>query len=230
MPMLYWLNIWEVIVSLLNDPNALGQPSFIQRRDIIATVLALIRGAWIYVCQHPDVNAESDERIIAGILYHEMWAEKRRRNIIGPPRIDDEAAARYSRSSIKPDGHIDFKLSYTWNEEEGYLGMECKKVSSTDKRLAREYVTEGIMRFTTGKYCPGHDWAAMLGFVIDGNTDGSIKLVRREIAKTRQKTRRKGRWVAERGFGSRSDLYRTRHQQQGQKSPMTILHLFLTIS
>ncbi|BCL33612.1 hypothetical protein [Nostoc sp. MS1] len=216
----------------LDDSGAVGEPSFIQRYDIIATVLDLIQAAWIKVCQKPEINTQSDEDTIAGALHNEMWAEKKRRGIHGPPRIENEAATRRSDKSLKPDGFIDFKMVYSCNSLEDYFGIECKKISSTkpDRDLATKYVLEGIKRFIVGTYSLGHDYAAMLGFVIDGKVSECISLICARLNKYKNDISLKEDWSDEPSFSTKQNIYRTRHVQDGQNDLMTILHLFLVIN
>ncbi|MFO0055605.1 MAG: hypothetical protein ACK53Q_22080 [Dolichospermum sp.] len=216
----------------LDDSGTVGQPSFINRRDIIATVFDIIQAALIQVCQKPEINIKSDEPIIAGALYHEMRAEKKRRNIQdGPPLIINEAATRRSQRSLKPDGFIDFKMVYSWDIED-YFGIECKRVSSTkpNRHLAKDYVIEGVKRFVEGTYSIGDDYAAMLGFVIDGKVNDCIDLICDRLNKYKNDICLKEDWVNELSFGTTQNIYRTRHIQDGQNDLMTILHLFLVVS
>jgi hypothetical protein len=217
----------------LDDSGTVGQPSFINRRDIIATVFDIIQAAWIQVCQKPEINIKSDEPIIAGALYHEMRAEKKRRNIQdGPPLIINEGATRRSQDSLKPDGFIDFKMGYNpWDVEDDYFGIECKRVSSTnpDRDLGRKYVLEGVKRFLEGTYSIGHDYAAMLGFVIDGKVQDCIDLICDRLNKYKNDICLKEDWVDEQSFGTTQNIYRTSHLQNGQDI-ISILHLFLVVS
>jgi hypothetical protein len=215
----------------LDDSGTVGQPSFINRRDIIATVFDIIQAAWIQVCQKPEINTKSDEDTIAGALHNQMWIEKENRGIKGPPIIVNEAATRRSQSSLKPDGFIDFKMVYSWDMED-YFGIECKRVSSTkpNRHLAKDYVIEGVKRFVEATYSIGHDYAAMLGFVIDGKVNDCIDLICDRLNKYKNDICLKEDWVNELSFGTTQNIYRTRHIQDGQNDLMTILHLFLTVN
>jgi len=86
------------------------------------------------------------------------------------------------------------------------------------------------MRFVAGKYSPGHDWAAMLGFVIDGDHVGSTRLVSDYVGWTRRKTNMEGDWAPDRDCGLHEKLYRTCHRQGGRISRITILNLFLPMN
>ncbi|HYT36385.1 MAG TPA: hypothetical protein VEL49_04330 [Ktedonobacteraceae bacterium] len=198
-------------------------------RAIIKTILEITIVSWCQIVARGEICSSSDERDIAGCLYREMYAEKRRR--LGPkaaPRIEEEVGTRSSPKIRRSDGRIDFKIIYTLDEDE-YFGMECKRIDSKGNKLIRKYVLDGVMRFIDGKYCLGHSWAAMLGFVIDGKSTDCIKMVTNHLIKTKGKNRMKNNWTTETSFGPHKDLYRTRHHQRGRNSLMTILHLFLTI-
>lgn len=216
----------------LDESNAVGQPTPILRQDIIVTVLQLIREGWMQVCQSGEISVTSDEETIAGALHNEMWSAKKRLGIPGPPQIVNEPASRKSRKSLKPDGFIDFKMFYEWGTEEDYLGIECKRISSTgkDRNLATEYIKNGIMRFVTGIYSPGHDFAAMVGFVIDGKLKDGVDLVQKRLSKYCHQTCMEEDWAIEHDFGLQNNLYRTIHRQQGRSFLFRLLHLFLVIS
>ncbi|MBE9224774.1 hypothetical protein IQ264_04740 [Phormidium sp. LEGE 05292] len=215
----------------LDESNAVGQPALILRQDIIITVLLLIREGWMQVCQAGEISVTSDEDTIAGALHNEMWAAKKRLGIAGPPLIVNEPASRASTESLKPDGFIDFKMFYGWGTQEDYFGIECKRISSTgtDRYLATEYIKNGIMRFITGIYSPGHDFAAMVGFVIDGKMMNCVDLVRERLSKYSNETCMEQDWAIEHDFGLQNDLYRTFHRQHGQSFLFRLLHLFLVI-
>jgi len=218
-----------------DDLGSVGKALLIQRKDIIATVLEIIQGAWIHVCKRGDVTSNCDEPTIAGALYREMWNEKKRRGILGPPRIENESAERQSESSLKPDGFIDFKMAYGWIDEQDYFGIECKRVSSVktgkDKNLATEYVTNGIMRFSKGIYSSGHDFAAMLGFVIDGKVNDCITRICTRIYDRSTEINLEENWEKEERFGKHSHVYRTCHRQVDHNNNLiTILHLFVDLN
>jgi hypothetical protein len=216
----------------LDESNTVGTPTPILRQDIIVTILLLIREGWTQVCHAGEITVKSDEDTIAGALHNEMWAAKKRLGITGPPQIVNEPASRKSNKSLKPDGFIDFKMFYGWGTQEDYFGIECKRISSTgkDRNLATEYIKNGIMRFVTGIYSPGHDFAAMVGFIIDGKLTDCIDLVRERLTKYSQEACVEEDWIVEHDFGIQNNIYRTIHRQQGQSILFRLLHLFLVIS
>lgn len=213
----------------LDQSNAVGQGDEEYIRAIIKTVLEITIISWSHVLARGEVCSSTQEPEIAGCLYREMYAEKRRR--LGPksvPRFEEEVGTRSSLNLRRTDGRIDFKVMYSFDEDE-YFGIECKRISSNNNKLVKKYVNEGLLRFIDGKYSLGHDWAAMLGFVVDGKSIECIKMVADYLTKAKGKNRMKSDWTTETRFGPQRDLYRTRHHQRGRSSLMTVLHLFLTV-
>jgi len=166
---------------------------------------------------------------IAGELVREAITEKRRRGIQNL-RIEEEVGTRASSRSPKPEGRIDIKVIYSFDESE-YFGIECKRVSGRrSDGLARKYIDNGLMRFVTGKYSSGDRWAGMIGFVIDGQTLASVRLIADEIATRSEELGLDAGWRSETGFGRIGQLYRTRHRRSRPKARIDILHLFLTLN
>ncbi len=201
-------------------------------KDIISAVFDITIIAWSKVIANREINISSDEPIIAGYLGKAMTKEKNSRpKLRDRIRIEEEVGTRSFPNVPKPKGRIDIKIIYSYNENE-YFGMECKKVSSTnpDRDLGRKYVLEGVKRFVEGTYSIGHDYAAMLGFVIDGKVNDCIDLICDRLNKYKNDICLKEDWVNELSFGTTQNIYRTRHIQDGQNDLMTILHLFLTVS
>jgi hypothetical protein len=141
------------------------------------------------------------------------------------------SSGKVSISSTEPEiaGHLGREMAAEKNRRSGF-GMECKRVNSTRSLLAQKYVDDGIMRFVTGKYSPGHDWAAMLGFVIDGSCNGCINMIRNHLTQKCQETCMEEGWALDTRFGAIPNLYGTSHRQQGRSFLFRLLHLFLVIS
>ena len=207
----------------------IGHPSLGLAEDTIATILDLIEAGWKATCAQGRLTQSSQETEIAGGLAGDMLVEKRRRKI-SYFRIEEEVGTRSSSLSTKPEGRIDIKIIYSFVEEE-YFGVECKRVSgSQSDGLARKYVEHGVLRFVTGKYSPGHGWAAMVGFVVDGNTKGAVELISNSISLSKSETRLCKAWAQETRFGKRQHLYFTGHTQQHRSSVIGILHFFLPLN
>ncbi len=213
----------------LNESNAIGQSDELFLLNIIATGLDIIATSWANILARKEIQPSTWETAIAGCLGREMIAIKNQRfSKDALFRIEEEIGTRSLDNLPKPEGRIDIKIIYSFVESE-YFGIECKRIHDKDNLLAKKYVTHGLMRFITGKYSPGHDWMAMIGFVIDGNTAQSIGRICDFIAITRRRTRIISDWIQETRFGNHQHLYSTCHKQRGKDTPITVLHLFLTI-
>lgn len=216
----------------LDDSNVFGEPTTNLPIDIIATVLDITIVGWSKVIANKEVNTKDLEPKIAGCLRRAMKQEKDSRpGLKNQIRIETEVGTLKFPESIEPEGRIDIKIIYSLVDEE-YFGMECKRISSTgkeDRKLATKYVKNGVLRFVEGIYSSGHDWGAILGFIIDRKIDDNIKLVQERIGKYKQDICLENEWSVENNFGSISNLYRTSHRQKYYNSLINILHLFLDV-
>lgn len=213
----------------LDKSDSIGQSDAEFLRNIIATVLTVAVYSWSNILSRGEICEANTENDIAGCLGKEMIAVKN--DMFGRDaafRIDEESGTRSIDNPGRPDGRIDIKIVYSFIEAE-YFGIECKRVNNKGNDLAKKYVNKGLMRYVTGKYSPGHDWMAMIGFVVDGKTLEAIERICGFLAITRRRTRIKEEWKQEMNFGEYEHLYSTRHQQRGKELPITVLHLFLTI-
>jgi hypothetical protein len=200
-------------------------------KDIMSAVFDITMIAWSKVIASREINISSDEPIIAGYLGKAMTKEKNSRPKLKERiRIEEEVGTRSFPNLPKPKGRIDIKIIYSYNENE-HFGMECKRVSSTEpnRYLATDYVREGVKIFVEGTYSLGHDYAAMLGFVIDGKINDCIDLICDRLNKYKNDICLKEDWVDEQSFGTTQNIYRTSHLQNGQDI-ISILHLFLVVS
>lgn len=213
----------------LDEPDAVGEGDDMLLRDIISTVLGIAVESWSTVVERGEVRDLTTEPNIAGCLGKEMIALKNRK--FGRDalfRIEEEIGTRSDTNPLKPDGRIDIKIIYSFVETE-YFGIECKRVNDKGNDLAKKYIQKGLLRFTTGKYSPNHDWMAMIGFVVDGKLLESIERIKGFLTIQARRTRLQSEWVQETRFGAHEHLYNTRHDQRGKDSPITVLHLFLPL-
>jgi len=213
----------------LDEPDVVDGGNDTLLRNIISTVLSIIGEAWSNVVIRNEVRDLTTETDIAGCLGKEMIAFKNRK--FGRDalfRIEEEIGTISGDKPLKPDGRIDIKIIYSFVETE-YFGIECKRVNDKGNDLAKKYIQKGLMRFVTGKYSPGHDWMAMVGFVVDGKTSESIERIQGFLAIQTRRTHLKSKWTQETSFGVFNHLYSTGHEQRGKNSPITVLHLFLPL-
>lgn len=65
-------------------------------------------------------------------------------------------------------GRIDIMVQFLhqFGYEDAYIGVECKRVAAGEAVLNQRYVTQGVQRFSAGRYSAGHHWGMMLGYVL----------------------------------------------------------------
>jgi len=79
-----------------------------------------------------------------------------------------------TKRNLRTDDHpltakrVDITLNQVTRSGTTEYWIECKRVHPDEARLIREYWTEGIERFVSGKYADQFPFAAMAGFVIHG--------------------------------------------------------------
>ncbi len=198
---------------------------------VVVIVLRILHDAWPETAADPRVTQSSHEDAISDVLRWKMSAAKNRLKLVPNLRFERESQSD-ERELKTPTGLIDIKVCYTWNDET-YLTMECKRVSSTENSLALEYVRQGINRFVVCKYSPGHAFGIMVGYSICGNADACAARVCKALAKEP---------VAATGFDSTlgwqvdSEIihglthYRTRHRQDVARNQIELLHAFVSLN
>jgi hypothetical protein len=196
--------------------------------DVVATVLDIAVTAWPRVCDHADITPNSPEDDITDCFRWKMVAEKNRRDPTPQIRFERETQ-RDDPEEQYPTGLIDIHVTYSFDET-CYFAMECKKVTDRHKAPADHYIQEGVCRFSSGKYSPGHPYGTMVGFVTEGTAeDAAAYLGPRIIAFDRKTTKlRTGwGWQNEERFGAIPHLHSTKHGQAGTRNTILLLHLFL---
>lgn len=92
-----------------------------------------------------------------------------------------------SRSEVvRPDGLTDIpvlwiELFQVFEEHDPHAIVECKRIGHTKSRLCRDYISEGVDRFRSGKYSLNHAVAFMVGYVVDGTEDSAVDAINRRL-------------------------------------------------
>jgi hypothetical protein len=73
----------------------------------------------------------------------------------------------FNREPAENDGFVDIKVQTinSLSNPEAYYIFECKRLDGT-ARLNREYIREGILRFTSGKYSSYYGVNGMIGYEV----------------------------------------------------------------
>jgi hypothetical protein len=201
------------------------------QQGYVTLVLQILAIAWPVTTSDKRVTVTTDEDSITDVL---RWNMSKAKSELSPePQLRFEREPQSDDSDLDtPLGLIDIKILYTWNDET-YLTMECKRITSTENSLALKYVRNGINRFASGKYSAGHAFGIITGYVICGNSAGCAKRVSRTLTKEP---------VSETGydtvFGWQSDdttidahqRFRTRHKQAIVTNTIELIHALVPLS
>jgi hypothetical protein len=163
---------------------------------------------------------------MAGCLFLEMLELQSSFSLL----IVNEGSERGFQHAVEPVGFIDFKFYYSLGAED-FVGLECKRVSGAakDTRLAEEYVKEGVERYVAAKYCVGHNYGLMLGFVVDGTEVTVRRQVRSALNRRTQQSRMVEKWNRSARFDalwSNGGVSETRHEQEHTNVCIRVLHFF----
>jgi hypothetical protein len=137
------------------------------RRDLVATALSIALEAWEAIRISGYLTPRSRETAIAGALVRAMW------DILEaqpePPifRPEEEVGTR-GPNDRAPTGRVDIKIIGGFRYDD-FLLIECKRVRGGKQTLARKYVADGVMRFVSARYAPGHERGVLFGFVVEGS-------------------------------------------------------------
>lgn len=194
-------------------------------------MLRILHDAWPATAADSRVSRTSAEDAISDVLRWKMVDAKNRLDPVPQMRFEREPQSDDPELDT-PLGLIDIKVLYTWNDET-YLTMECKRITSTENSLALRYVREGINRFAAGKYGPGHAFGIVTGFVICGNPEGCAERVNTTLAREPEAETR-----YDSGFGWQSDdglvegkrHYRSRHRQNVPTNTIELIHAFVSLN
>jgi hypothetical protein len=194
---------------------------------VVATILQIVSSAANRIVKERLVDAKWEENKITNQLRQKVVEEK---NLLNEER-GGELALRVEGevgTFHTTEGRIDIKVIYDWDEK-NYFGIECKRLSGKNKGLDKKYVTDGLMRFITGKYSQGHQWGMMVGYVTDGLCERAIQFVQERIDEHRTCLRIEKEFTRETQFNNYSTLHSSRHRQKITATIIMILHYFFEI-
>ncbi len=171
-------------------------------------------------CKHM-LEPQLNPRFLAALI-----TEKTRRGL--HLRFEGDGATWTEDDPPKKIGEVDIKVmfAHSWRDEDSYLGLECKRLGQAPRlrRLFGRYVSEGVMRFVTGKYSRGHRWGMMVGYVIDGCVSAAARRLRATICRARVRAAMVEGLAPARDIAPIRHLYGTWHKQRKTNIPIRLLH------
>lgn len=195
--------------------------------DLIPRMLDLIFETWQ---PFPKPAATEHEVPITRRFKHALKQAKDFRRL--PVRIEREPAEDDPKTGEEL-GRIDLKfLPAVSALEEIYFAFECKRLNATmnttRRTLAAEYVTEGMMRFVTGRYSSSVHSGGMIGYVLDGKSDEAISSVGRNIAARRTELQMSASAGLERStLRPDNQLIRSTEHSLSSRPKFRLHHIFL---
>lgn len=108
----------------------------------------------------------NDENKIRSIMLEEYLRKQKASSDMSDYRFDLEVPENYVGNGHHV-GRVDIRilLKSDFEKEDAYYIIECKRIDGT-AHLNREYVKEGVARFTTQKYSSYYGRNILLGFVV----------------------------------------------------------------
>jgi hypothetical protein len=184
--------------------------------------------AWNEVQLEGRVLPTSRETVIAGELVGKIWSVKQRDGCPVPFAAEEETGTR-GVGDRAPSGRVDIKLRSGY-EYHDFLLIECKRVHGKKRNLARKYVEEGVMRFVSGKYAPGHGHGVMMGFAVDRDATAAAGLIE-DVLSTHAPAETHSAWSADNSWRLSVTPHRTEHRQQtgAASHVIAIIHLVVDI-
>ena len=143
--------------------------------EVAAAILITLYAGWKRACDFNDINEHAGEIVMTERLRDGMRSELKSK---GHPWgkmlvVLSGTESRSSTAILVPDGRTDIPLMLIQvflqtQEHDPHAIIECKRIAGSDTHLCREYVVEGVNRFSTGKYGQNHALGFMAGYVLSG--------------------------------------------------------------
>lgn len=154
---------------------------------LIPDILDLTLGAWVaFAKPAPDEEEEEITRKFKVTLIRSRDQVRLPVSVVREYYEDDPETGEHL-------GRIDIRFTARSVLETNYFAFECKRlnalVNNKTRPLASEYVTKGMIRFIEGQYAQTQHHGGMIGYVLDGDSDHAMKLVKKNVAAKRKPLR-----------------------------------------
>ena len=214
-------------------PAPLGREFIELAPEIVAAILLTLIAGWQQACEFDDLNAQAGEVLMTERLRDGMRGVLKakgcrwRRMLIVLPGTESR-----SRSEVTiPDGRTDIPLMLIEvflrpEEHDPHAIIECKRIEGSDTHLCREYVVEGIDRFSAGKYGENHAMGFMVGYVLSGTMMESANGVNAYLARVSRKV---DHLELADDLGN-APSWTSQHARPKLSSPIRLHHAFLSFA
>jgi hypothetical protein len=152
------------------------------RPEITAAILTTIKAGWNMACLRVEVQASSGEVVVTECLRDCMRSALRDLPWQGTMVVLPGTESRSTEDRLTPDGRTDIPILVIpvfdeTREHDPHAIIECKRIAASDAHLVREYVVQGIDRFTTGKYGHSHGQGFMVAYILAGDVSAAVAAV-----------------------------------------------------
>ena len=181
----------------LGNTAKLGAGLIVLRESVAIKILTTVEAGWRLASSRVDVHAgcyevDITERLRDGMrLALASTEQPGQRTLTVLPGTE----SRSSPDVLRPNGRTDIPIMVTevfqeHGNHDRHAVVECKRLAGVDSNLCREYVVNGIDRFTRGKYGRSHQTGFMVGYLISGKAVHSVDGVNRYLTNKGRNTER----------------------------------------
>jgi hypothetical protein len=214
-------------------PIAVGRERLDLGPEITAAILLTVIAGWSYAITFSDVNVSAGEVTITERLRDGMRIELKTpdhpwgKSLMVLPGTE----SRSGPTVVVPDGRTDIPLAVVevflrTQEDAPHAIIECKRIVGNDTHLCREYVVEGIDRFSTGKYGGDHGIGFMVGYVLAGSAEAAATGINGYLTRAKRLSER----LAIRTLSSEKVAWLSQHERPSASSPIALHHLLLAVA
>ena len=205
--------------------NAVGQPRLPIDIAFVRTVLELLAAGAKELQSKRTVMPRMREDNISQRLNEEMdllhrgsesdivnWGMRTARTVSGRPTDVFEVDFSFHANILPRD-------------QRRYLAVEAKKLRGTGRSLAGDYVKQGVMRFVTGHYARGHNYAVILGYVVAAPIGTAVARVKSAMDRRAGETNQQVSFSPDNTICSHPYTYSSVHLRTTDTTTFTLVHL-----
>ena len=207
--------------------NAVGQPCLPIGKAFVSAVLELLVAGAGRLQAKQTVTSRMREDSISQRLNEEMeilhrgsesdivtWEMRPARTVPGDPDRVFEVDFSFHANILPRD-------------RRRYLAVEAKRLKGTGDSLAGDYVRKGVMRFVTGYYARGHNYAVMIGYVVVAPMNHALASLQSAMNRRAKKTNKQVPLALHGNMCSHPHTYSSTHLQDNSVETFTLVHLLL---
>ncbi|TWT81338.1 hypothetical protein CA13_27900 [Planctomycetes bacterium CA13] len=196
--------------------------------SLVPDIVELILSAWEAM---PSIAPDTREDPVSDELCRRLRAAKELASL--PLQVRPQIVELDSADDNSDQGRIDIVFIPLVPDESIYFALECKRINArqadgSTRRYFSEYVKEGMMRFVTGQYSHSVEHGGMLAFVLDGDVEGAIKGILKNIEAKRTMLRLIEKEIQPSRFEPKhANMRETRHTREVAAGEVLIQHFFM---